>query len=115
MTDDELKQARLEKAREIYADTVCGKQLSRWRAQIVAGEYDTYHPVIAALAALELCNWQPPVDPDLKIAREAVAQIWDEIDSPIIVAGLRAGKHDSWSEVIAALAAIKLYKSRMGA
>jgi len=111
MTDDELKQARLEKARRIAKGEGAA---AKGAVNYSFIEYETA-PVRAVFRALELCNWHPPVDPDLLIAREAVAQIWNEIDSPNIAASLRAGVHDEWSAVIAALAAIKLYKSRTGA
>ena len=108
MTVQELAQARLQKAREIA--TV------RWpeaiRSLIFDGQYDDTDGVSSAFAALSLANWQPPVDPDLLIAREAGAAYWDSNDRPQVAHQMRAGDCDDWAGPIVALAAIKLFKAR---
>ncbi len=111
MTDDELKQARLEKAREIGA--------KRWPASshdgVMDGDYDEADGVVCALAALTEANWQPPVDPDMLIAREAAAIDWEKQNQPHTAQETREGLLDDWYGPQIALAAIKLYKSRAGA
>ena len=66
MTD--IAQARLLKAREIAAAefVVSNSPLSAQRT--LAGEMDGVSPVRAALAALNLADWQPPEDPDERAA-----------------------------------------------
>ncbi len=81
---------------------------------IIRLEYETA-PVRAVFRALELCDWQPPVDPDLLIAREAVALDWERRGSHAAAARVRFGDQDSLDSIQLALAAIKLYKSRTGA
>jgi hypothetical protein len=57
---------------------------------------------------------EPPVDPDLLIAREAAAEV-NRNDFPIFAKDVRVGEHDDRVEVACALRAIKLYKERSGA
>lgn len=108
MTAQELAQARLEKAREIAAD----QWEPGYRGFVLKGRYDESSSVKSVIAALILCNWQPPVDPDLLIAREAGAAFWDSRDKPEIAQQMRAGDIDSWAGPTTALAAIKLFKAR---
>lgn len=111
MTDDELKQARLVKGREIASKL--WKEVMR--PEVLGGRFDYSDRVFCAVAALVEANWHPPVDPDLLIAREAVAQIWDNLAHHKAAEIVLAGGHDDNGQMVSALAAIKLYKSRMGA
>jgi hypothetical protein len=103
-----LAQARLEKAREIASM----RWLARNRDTVLAGDADKSDGVVAALAALTEANWQPPVDPDLLIAREASADIACRAGYPESRGKYEDGFRDNWSEVRSALAAIKLFKAR---
>jgi hypothetical protein len=94
-----LEQARLEKAREI------AKEISSIPFLIEGATR-------SALAALTEANWQPPVDPDLLIAREAAADIACRAGYPESREKYAAGLRDNWSEVRSALAAIKLFKAQ---
>jgi hypothetical protein len=93
-----LEQARLEKAREI------AKEISSIPFLIEGATR-------SALAALTEANWQPPVDPDLLIAREAAAIAWG-VGFPQMQAEICGGVDDSRVTVQSALAAIKLFKAR---
>jgi hypothetical protein len=96
-----LEQARLEKAREIV----------RYSYEGCVNQHMVAFAVTAALAALTEANWQPPVDPDLLIAREAAAIAWGD-GFPGEQAQLRGGLDDTRITIQSALAAIKLFKAR---
>lgn len=81
------------------------------KARYRAGEVDCNGLIRVALRAL-LDAHKPlsevaPVDPDLIEARELVAQYWVERNSPMTAVGIRSGKHDDGSNVMATLAGIK--------
>ena len=105
MTEDEA----LIWAREAY--------IARWavtsdaKAQIRAGKLDNVDYIKIVRRAL-LDTHKPlseitPVDPDLIEARELVARYWVERNSPMTAVGIRSGKHDDGSNVVATLAGIK--------
>jgi hypothetical protein len=107
-----LEQARLEKAREIGGAAMkgCGNPVNA--TLVLEGAWDGHISVASALAALTEANWQPPVDPDLLIAREAVADIACRAGYPESRGKYEDGFRDNWSEVRSALAAVKLFKAR---
>ena len=73
---------------------------------------DSYNAAITVLARLIAKHEQPPADPDLATAREAVARHNEASEFPSMAAIIRDGNEDDCSEVQLALAAIKLHKER---
>lgn len=74
----------------------CGK--ANARADCVLWEPSKIGAGFGVLDALALMCWQycdEPVDPDLLIAREAVAQLCEQTSDPKVAAGYRNGDWDA--------------------
>ena len=81
--------------------------VARWRPDEV-----DYLPLLRALARLIAKHEPEPVDPDLLLAREAVADLYAENGLLIIAAEIREGNSDDCFAVQSALRAIKLARER---
>jgi hypothetical protein len=72
MTD--IEKARLLKAREIAADIWIKLNNLPTADDSMKGVHDNMPVMSGILAALNLCDWQPPEDPDERAAYEIYAQ-----------------------------------------
>ena len=76
--------------------------------------YSTLSDAFRALCDMILKHEQPPVDPDLLLAREAAAWVWDSqgFYGPSYASKIREGTKDHELAVEISLRAIKLVKER---
>jgi hypothetical protein len=91
-----------------------GSTGSKWTVKEIKEANGTlrYATAVMAFARYIAAHEKPPVDPDLLIAREAAAQVYDEGGHPNHAKGCRDGRFDGNYDVTMPLRAIKLYKER---
>jgi hypothetical protein len=70
------------------------------------------HPAVKVLAGIIATHEKPPVDPDLEIAREALALTCEGHSNPGSAAMARAGEYDDTAGVTAARHALRLARER---